>query len=314
MSPIEILIHNEDRYVLAKELYSLLELSQANYSATIKSWFLKEYYFQDKKTLSIPVQNYDYVLVADSVSAGSSSTTKSIGQLLSNTDYSYRTMNNQASIAARGRPTDNYLIRLELAKLIALDSNSRFKKEFVHWLLSLEAKMERNQLLSRSTLLGLMEMVKLCSYIDNQLLYYKTHKDQYFELKEEDDGWWEFDRWRNSVLHLLNEADLTEKFVKIKGYKPGKSMTKIEKMAILDALESIRTSLFDFLAVQLQQIKQARDLSDFVKELFEKAGITQFDMKPKGYSPNGQLDMFRGIQDIDIKLVSQTLKELKPVI
>ena len=107
---------------------------------------------------------------------------------------------------------------------------------------------------------------------------------------------------------------MREKFVQIKGYKPGKSMTKIEKMAILDALESIRTSLFDFLAIQLQQVKQARDLSDFVKELFEKAGVTQFDMKPKGYSPNGQLDMFRGIQDIDIKLVSQTLRELKPAV
>jgi hypothetical protein len=308
MIAIPILLHNEERYVWAKDLYKALELSPVNYATNLKAWFTKEYLFQGKKTFTVPVKNYDYVLIVDSQQSVPQSGPVSIGQLLSTSVHSYHA---KSEHSGRGKNAENHLIRLEFAKLIALESNSRFKKQFVHWLLSLEAQFEDNQLLSRSTLFGLMEIVKLCTYIDNQLTYYKDHKAQYFEMKEPEDSWLEFDRWRNSVLGLLNESTLTEEFVKIKGFKPNKNLTKIEKLAILNALESIRTSMFDFLSLQLQ-VKQARDLSDFVKELFEKAGITQFDIKPKGYSPNGQLDLFRGIQEIDIKLISQTLRALRP--
>jgi hypothetical protein len=307
MTPIPILLHGEERYVLAKDLYSALDLSPANYANNLKSWFTKEYLFQGKLEFSTPVPNYDYVVVPEETEGTSS--VKSIAQVLAPSDYTYY----GSSQITRGRPSHSYLIRLEFAKLIALDSNSKFKKQFVQWLLSLEAQLNSGQLMSRSVLLGLMEMVKLCTYIDNQLAYYKSHKDAYFEFKQPEDGWDEFDKWRNSVLRLLTDAELTELYIKLKDVKPSKGMTKIEKYAVLDALESIRSSLFDFLAPQIQLTK-AKDLSSFVKELFKQAGVTQFDFKPKGYSPNGQLDLFREIQQVDVKLVSDTLRELKPAL
>jgi hypothetical protein len=308
MTPIQIVTHNDERYVWVKDLYKELELRPSNYASNLKAWFSKEYLFQGKKILTVPVKNYDYIHIDDIERQSSIKTPASIGQLLSDSVHSYPTRSEQGR---RGKYAGNYLIRLEFAKLITLESSSSLKKQFVHWLLSVEAQLEGNQLLSKSTMFGLMEIVKLCTYIDNQLAYYKDHKANYFESKEPEDSWNEFDRWRNSVLGLLSEADLTEEYIKIKGVKPSKSLTKIEKLAILDALGRIRSSMFDFLSLQLQ-IKQARDLSDFVKVLFEKAGVTQFDMKPKGFSPNGQLDLFRGIQEIDVKLITQTLRELKP--
>lgn len=307
MKTIPVVIHEEERYVSSKDLYNVLELNLGNYAANLKAWFSKEYLFQGKKEFSLPVKFYDYILITEQKPAHLPLGPVALSDLLSSNGYSYPT---RSELSSKKKPSEDYLIRLEFAKLIALDSSSRFKKQFVQWLLSLDAKLENNQLLSRSTLLGLMEMVKLCTYIDNQLTYYKNHKATFFELKEEDDSWNEFDLWRNRVLKLLNDAELTEQYIKIKGVKPSKHMTKIEKYAILDTLESIRASLFDFLVPQVNNISKAKDLSSFVKELFQQAGVTQFDIKPKGYSPNGQLDLFRGIQEIDVRLVSQTLKEL----
>lgn len=316
MADIRIINYNEDRYVWSKDLYQALELNKINYSKNLKAWFDKEYLFQGQKEFKKPVRNYDYLSSTDIEKKQSfHRSPQSISQVLGLSSYNHSSID--ATPLGRGNTADSYLIRLEFAKLIALDSSSKLKKQFVQWLLSIEAKVEDLQLLSRTTLIGLMEMVKLCSYIDNQIEYYKNHKAKYFEFKEEDDSWDEFDKWRNSVLHLLTDADLTEEIIKLKGYKPKKGCTKVEKIAILDTLQSIRISLFDFLAHQLrpythQNLMRARDLADFVKKLFEAAGINRIEIKSKGFTDNGQLDLFRQIQEVDIKLISKTLRELQP--
>jgi hypothetical protein len=200
--------------------------------------------------------------------------------------------------------------------LIALDTNSIFKKQFVQWLLSLDAKVESFELISRQSLLGLMEIVKMCTYIDNQLFYYKSHKTKYFEFKEDDNKWDEFDKFRNSLLKLGTTSSLNAKYFEKVGKIPTSKLTKIEKLAIVDALESIRSGLFDFLSMQFEpytskNIHKAKDLADFVKKMFDVAGIDNFDFKGKGYDRNGiQYDLFRKVDDIDLMLISQTIKLL----
>ncbi|MEZ0611992.1 hypothetical protein ACAW74_26000 [Fibrella sp. WM1] len=317
MSPIPVTIYNGERYVWSDDLYSKLELSPNNYANNLKAWFDREYLFQGKRTFTKPVYLFDYILATDAQAKGPESEPQSLGDLLNRNGFAHASKKAPAGEPKSGRPKEKYLIRFEFAKLIAIDSNSKFKKEFVHWLLSLEARYENNQLLSQSTLLGLMEMVKLCTYIDNQIDFYNTNKTLYFADKEEDDRRDAFDKWRNSIMDLLNNKDLTERFIKVKNYKPSSKMTKVEKLAILDSLESIRVSLFDFLSQQLSpytdyNLTKARDLADFVKKMFETAGFNQIDIKPRGYSPNGQMDFFRELQEIDVKLISQTVRQLQP--
>ncbi len=311
---IEIVYFNEDKYVWAKNLYKKLELDESNYATNVKRWLESKYLFQNTREYKAPTKNYDFFEEKDVTSLIDEPTQiGSIGSVFSDMFYSQRVAQDHNTV--KGNFSKNYLIRLELAKLITVNSNSAFKDQLIQWLLSIEAQLESNQLMSRNSLFGLMEMVKMCTYLDNQIEYYKQHKKRYFEDKEVDDKWDEFDKFRNSVLRLISVVDLNEKYIEKVKKKPGTKLTKIEKLAIVDALESVRVSLFDFLSQQLlpythSNIIKAKDLADFVKKLFETAGISQLDIKPRGFS-NAQLDLFRPIEDIvNVKLISQTLKEL----
>ncbi len=311
---LEIIYFNEDRYVWAKSLHRELDLTESQYSREVKRWLSTKYLFQNNKEYKEPVKNYDFFEQKDLIGKVKiNKEAKSIGDLIANTFHSTSV---SSEIKGRGNYSEDYLIRLELAKIITVNSNCKFKDRLVQWLLSIEAELESNQLITRKSLLGLMEMVKMCTYIDNQVEYYKQHKDRFFENKQEEDSWKEFDNFRNSILKIMNESELNDKYVELKKEAPKSTYTKIEKYAIVDALESIRSALFDFLSQQFnpyghKNILKARDLADFVKQIFETAGVTTFDFKPKNYNPNGQLNLFRPIEEIvDVFLISKTIQEL----
>jgi phage anti-repressor protein len=283
---LQLHYYNENQYVNSKELHTVLQLNQTNYSRDLKAWLSAEYLFQGKSEFSLPVRNYDYI--------NSSYTT--------NAHY-------QPHI------TEVVGLRLEFAKLITLDSKSPLKKQFVQWLLSLEAKVESFQLMSRELILGLLEISKLCTYIDNQLAYYAEHKRLYFQNKEEEDGWDEFDKFRNSVLGLMTLGEVRAQYEERYLRKPSKELTKIELNSILNSLQSLRASMFDFLAQQSSTYSnanalRARDLSSFVVQLYRAVGIDSVDIKPRGFSESGQLNMFYKSEDIDFMLISKTVKQI----
>ena len=310
---LEIVYFNEDRYVWAKSLHLALELSEVHYSRDLKRWISTKYLFQNNKEYKEPVKNYDYFQSKDLVGKTGAKEPQSIGSLISDTVHSPLMASEHKG---RGNFSENYLIRFELAKIITVNSNCKLKDRLVQWLLSIEADLESNQIITRKSLLGLMEMVKMCTYIDNQLDYYKQHKAKFFEGKLSEDRWNEFDNYRNSILKLLPESQLDAKYIELKKEAPKSSYTKIEKYAIVDALESIRSSLFDFLTQRFdpyghKNILKARDLADFVKQVFESAGVTGFNFKPKNYNPSGQLNLFVPIDEIvDVRLIAQAVKEL----
>ena len=310
---LEIVYFNEDRYVWAKSLHLSLELADSHYSRDIKRWITTKYLFQNNKEYKEPVKNYDYFQSNDLVGKISIKEPQSIGSIISDIVHSPSMASEQKG---RGNFSENYLIRLELAKIITVNSNCKLKDRLVQWLLSIEAELENNQVITRKSLLGLMEMVKMCTYIDNQLDYYKQHKNKFFEGKVSEDSWKEFDNYRNGILKLLTESQLDAKYIELKKEVPKSAYTKVEKYAIVDGLESIRASLFDFLTQRFdpyghKNILKARDLADFVKQVFESAGVTDFNFKPKNYNPRGQLNLFVPIEEIvDIRLIAQAVKEL----
>lgn len=312
---IDIINFNEGKYVWAKDLHRVLDLNEANYSPNVLSWFSKEYLFLGKYDFQKPVENYDYIHESKFIPNVNSG---HISNIFLNNFQSYLATSETETVEnrKRGKFAENYLIRLEFAKLITLESRSKLKRQFVQWLLSLEEQVEKNQLVSRNTLLGLMEMVKMCSYIDNQLEYYKQHKQKYFENKSEDDSWNEFDKFRNSILQIMTEAEIDDTFLSKRGYWPPTKLTKIEKIAVVDTLQSVRNSLFDFLTQRFSSytysnISKARDLANFVKTMFEAAGIERIEMKSRGVNTIGQLSLFHKIEDIDISIIAQTIKDLQ---
>jgi phage anti-repressor protein len=299
---------NDDRYVSSIELHKYLDLSWKHYSREVKRWFNSEYLFQGKSDFSFPVENYDY-FVSPLVESRKDNSFASIGDLIDNNfKYVSPSFDNLKDNSAK-----DYMIRLELSKLIALDSKSNNKKRYVQWLLSIENKVESFQLMSQEMILGLLEISKFCTYIDSQLEYYNNHKVKYFEFKEEDDDFKEFDQWRNSVLKLNDFWKTRKEYDKIKQF--GNLRTKVERIAMMDSLTSIRNALFDFLSVALapytnSNLVKARDLANFVKSIYETIGMKRVDILPRNYGKNGMRDLFEKHQDIDFMLVQKTIKNL----
>lgn len=312
MEPLQIFDFNEDKYVWSKDLHRALDLADSNYSKNVEGWLNNDYLFLGKYDFSKPVRNYDYFLEGDiGRSAQLSSPFKTIGSLIPSFSGQSETVEKR-----RGNFSTNYLLRLEFSKLIALDSNSKQKKVYVQWLLSLEARLEKYQLISQQALLGLMEMVKMCSYIDNQLQYYKTHKNKYFEEKDADDSWKDFDRFRNSIMQIMDERQIDNVYSDMFNSTPKTKLTKIEKLAIIDSLESVRSSLFDFLTQQLtpytfSNISRAKDLANLVQKMFDAAGVHKIDIKGRGETTTSQLNLFYKVEDINLRLIQQTVNELR---
>jgi hypothetical protein len=265
--------------------------------------FISEY-----KEYKLPVENYHFY-PASKVYNKANNSIQSIGSLI-NTLLPPRPENEKS----RGNFSENYLIHFELAKLIVVNSKSKFKDNLIQWLLSLESKVENYKLISRETILGLLEISKFCTYIDSQLEYYKKHKDAYFEFKEPDDDWKEFDRWRNSILQLDDFWKTRKDYDKIK--QVGNLTTKIERIAMMDSLTSIRNSLFDFLAVALSpytnsNLLKARDLANFVQNIYRTIGVQKVDIMPRNYLKNGMKDMFKKYTEIDMMLIHKTVHLLQ---
>jgi hypothetical protein len=45
--------------------------------------------------------------------------------------------------------------------------------------------------------------------------------------------------------------------------------------------------------------------------MFETAGIERIELKSRGVNTTGQLSLFQKIEDIDVRLIAKTIKELQ---
>ncbi|MCF2498351.1 hypothetical protein [Dyadobacter chenhuakuii] len=283
---IEIYYQNDNKYVNSVDLHRILEFSSPHYARNFKKWISNEYLFQGKKTLSTPVEHFDYILLPKT--------------------------GRETEI---GNSANSYLLRLEFAKLITIDSDSKFKKQFVQWLLSLDEAVQNNQLLSREVILGLLEMAKVCTYIDEQLRSYKEHKEYFLDAIDDPSQNSEFDKWRNRILAIKRAGEIETEYHITSHY--GNLTTKIERIAFLDSLQSIRNTMFDMLKMTYNKVdplfpgstEKALDLANFTQRMFEVAGLKP-DIKPRNYNPGDQLDLFREPDEINYLIITRAIRAL----
>jgi hypothetical protein len=130
---IQIHYINNGRYCSSRDLHGVLKLNPINYARDVKRWITSTYLFQGKKQLIRPVARYDYILGANE---GHSSLMKS-GE-----NQGFNRLTKEGNFAGE------FMIRLELVKLITLYGKSKVKDLFVQWLLSLDEKYENHEMVS----------------------------------------------------------------------------------------------------------------------------------------------------------------------
>lgn len=286
----------DERYVLSTDLHKAIGLSQHNYARDINKWITTEYLFPGKREFTYPVENFDYFTQSQLIDSQHSSPMRSV--------------ENQGS-TYRANYAKEYYIRLEFAKLIALDSQGRFKKQFVQYLLTLESRLDSFEVLPRDMILGLLEIAKLCTYVENQISYYKAHKEHFNDSSGVSDPK-AFDFWRNAILKIENHRQVKEDY-RLSSIV-GNLKTKIEQGAFLDSIQSIRDAMFDFLRMAIAKYDphfpgmtdKALDLANFTKKMMEVAG-----MKPQIVGRNNTLgwqhDLFQDEASVNTPLIGETL-------
>lgn len=294
---IQIHYLNNGRYCSSKDLHQVLQLNPTNYARDVKKWLTHEYLFQNKKELITPVEKYDYVLVNDSHSS-----------------YVKNAVNQPFRVITKdGNFASEFMLRLELVKLITLDTRSKIKKKFVQWLLSLEEKVENHELVTPDLICGLLELAHLCTYMDNQMQYYKDHKRSWQD-QVEDNRYYEFDVWRNAILKIENATNTRAEYMTIG--RIGNLFTKREQQNSIDPYQAIRDAVFDFLKVQYSNIdyffpestQKSLSLANMTERIMKAARKGERpDIKPRGYQATAQIDLYRENQDADIVSISRVI-------
>lgn len=295
---IKIHYINNGRYCSSRDLHKILELNHAHYARDVKKWVNSSYLFQGKAQLTKPVYNYDYLPMTEN-------------------QYSPRMVSiENERVKGRNRVgnfSEEFMVRLELVKLVTLHGNSKVKDLFVQWLLSLDNMVESHELISQDMLFGLLELSRLCAYMDRQMQYYAEHKKTWQDIVE-DNRFWEFDVWRNRVLDSSSAQTIREQYKKMS--RIGNLGSKREQENSINPYKGIRDAIFDFIKVQYHQIdyyfpestEKALTLANLTQRILEKAGGTP-TIKPKGYVATGQIEIGKDCPDAepDIELVSRVI-------
>jgi phage anti-repressor protein len=253
-------------YVMARNLHAALQLNPVNYSRDVKQWFAEDYGFADD--IRQPIEGQEY-----------SSSTKSIP-------------------VKAGQPTQDYFIKLNLAKLITLNSRSPVKKDFARYLLSLEEKVENADLLSPEQVVAMMDVAGAMTLISCQEAAERQHYQKYLEEGNSKYDWWD----HRAQLLGYTMADLREAM-----HKMGRNSARRNRRVMLQQTgnkhQTIREGVIDLFLALGKSTRYADNMGFIAFNYAEKMGLTIYRDK------NATIDYTQALNQDLIKEIQALRKE-----
>lgn len=232
---LEILISKKGtKVVRATNLYQVLRLPASQYSRNVKKWFGDIYEFHDGIRRPVEMQ-----------------------------DYAKRTH--------REGLLKDYYLSVELAKLITLNSESRFKRKYANHLLGLEDQVENAELMTKDQVLAVLELSKVMGMLSCQLAAERGHMEVYNEENGSAANWWA----HRSGLLGYTPSDLKERFRSIGKKVRGRSQRDL--LLQLDKYETIRAGVIDLFMSLGKSETFARNLGDLAKVFSRELGLEVWD-------------------------------------
>lgn len=237
------LLHKDGTtYVLLTELYEKLELHPARYAKFIKEQIKGNEYAEDGKE--------------------------------------YSTLGLKTSEKG-GRPKEDFILTLQFAKEIIMLSKSKVGKKYRDWLISLETKVENNELLSIPKVALLYKMIETFKFSEYQLKAEDLHKDKFIlSSKVRGNIHKLFYEQRSEILGINNEQlkqELISMFQKGLIHKPQAKNIR-SRIALIDRYKLIRNAVADYL---ISIGANTHDALTFADTVMEVAKITQIEIKIK---------------------------------
>lgn len=237
------LIHKDGtNYVLLTELYEKLQLNPATFSRFIKEQIKGNQYAEEGKEFS---------------SLGFKTSEKG------------------------GRPKEDFILTISFAKEIIMLSKSKVGKVYRDWLISLDTKVENNELLSIPKVALLYKMIETFKFADYQIKAEELHKDRFIlSSKVKGNIHKLFAENRNEILGINNEMlkqELINMFQQGLIHKPQAKNIR-SRIALIDRYKLMRNAVADYL-ISLQV--STHDAITFAETVMEVAKITQIEIRIK---------------------------------
>lgn len=221
------------KVVTASALYHALELAPTHYNASVKKWINEFYQFRDG--IRKPERFQDFA-------------TRKVKEHPVMTDY---------------------YLSVELAKLIALNSNSKLKLRYAKYLYRLEEKEERIENLSAEQVKALIKLTKEVRDDQKRQEYERAHLKVYKERNGDSPAnWW---KYREQLLGYSLEA-LRRK------YRRKAHISHKQILADVDPYELIRTGIIDCMMSMGKTAEYARNVGDLAKSLAKELNLLPEDV------------------------------------
>jgi hypothetical protein len=140
-----------------------------------------------------------------------------------------------------GQAAQDYFIKLNLAKLITLNSKSPAKKHYARYLMQLEQKVEDADLLSPEQVVVMMDMAHAMSLISCQKAAERRHNATFLKQGNSQYDWW---KYRTDLIGITLD-ELREAM-----YKVGRDAARRNRRVMLQQTgnkhQTIREAVIDF--------------------------------------------------------------------
>ncbi len=232
---LQILISKKGTHVVtATNLYDALQLPPHKYNSNVAKWMSDFYAFSDD--IRLP-------------------------KLLS--DYAERKL----KLSKR----KDFYLSVELAKLIALNSNSKVKQEYARYLKRAQDRIKVDGKFSKEQIFTVLELTKAMGLISCQKLVEKEHMKKYEQKTGYPHKWWEY----RAQLLGYSADELQEKMKEVgKNYK-GKNL--LQMLIHLDKYEIIRMAVIDLFLALGKSPSYSKNMGDLAKVFAKEMKIEIFD-------------------------------------
>lgn len=190
----------------------------------------------------------------------------------------------------------DYFLSIELAKRIALNTNSRYKLKIANRLANSEDSQEIMGMLSVEQVMAVMELTKVMGLVSCQMATEKEHHKTYEDRNNGNpSNWWNF---RRNVFGYSTE-DLKKSLRKL-GI-PSKSKSQRQMLMQLDKYEMIRVAVIDLFMALGKSESFALMIGDMAKVFARELKIEIFDDRdvPLSLFPDINQDLVDEIRNLN---------------
>lgn len=165
----------------------------------------------------------------------------------------------------------DYFLTIEMARLIALTTNSAVKEDVARCLLEIEGNLPKQNQMTKDQVIAVLELTKTMGYASKQKEAEKAHHSQYKSNHEHDNKWWNY---RASLLGY-SAKELRTKMKEIGANYKGKNIRQM--LMYIDRYEIIRMAVVDLFLALGKDKDYAKNMGDLAKYFARELKIEIWD-------------------------------------